>query len=136
MTVRSVVWQWLRFVVVGIGNTVLSWCVYATLEALGVPYLVASAIAFALGALNSYVLNRRWTFRSRERRGPEVLRFGVVQCIGLGCDVVLLGVLTEDAGIHHLIAQAIVFPAASAVTFLLSRQWAFRAQTSGVSSAV
>jgi putative flippase GtrA len=135
MTVRSVAWQWLRFVAVGVSNTALSWCVYATLEAAGVPYLVASAIAFVLGALNSYALNRRWTFRSRERRWPEVLRFGVVQCVGLGVDVLLLGVLTEDAGIHHLIAQAIVFPVASAVTFLLSRQWAFRGHPSGVSSA-
>jgi putative flippase GtrA len=135
MTLRSVLWQWLRFVAVGVGNTVLSWCVYATLEALGVPYLLASAIAFAVGALNSYVLNRRWTFRSRGRPGPEVLRFGIVQCVGLGVDVGLLDVLTQDVGIHHLIAQAIVFPVASAVTFLLSRQWAFRAQPSGVSSA-
>ena len=76
----------------------------ATLETIGVPYLLASALAFALGALNSYVLNRRWTFRSRGRRGPELLRFAVVQCIGLGLDVVLLAVLTEDVRIHHLIA--------------------------------
>jgi putative flippase GtrA len=72
MPVRSVLWQWLRFVAVGVSNTVLSWCVYATLEALGVPYLLASAIAFAVGALNSYVLNRRWTFHSRGRPAPEV----------------------------------------------------------------
>ena len=135
MRPRSVLWQWVRFVAVGVSNTVLSWCVYATLEAVGVPYLLASAIAFAVGALNSYLLNRRWTFHSRGRPGPEVLRFGVVQCVGLGGDVLLLGVLTEDAGIHHLIAQAIVFPVASAVTFLLSRQWAFRGHPSGVSSA-
>ena len=135
MTLRSVLWQWLRFVAVGVSNTLVSWCVYAMLETVGVPYLLASALAFALGALNSYVLNRRWTFRSHGRRGPELLRFGVVQCIGLGLDVTLLAVLTEDVRVHHLIAQAIVFPVASAVTFLLSRQWAFRAQPTGVSSA-
>jgi putative flippase GtrA len=135
MRLRSVLWQWVRFVAVGANNTVLSWCVYATLEAVGVPYLLASAIAFVVGALNSYVLNRRWTFHSRGRPGPEVVRFAVVQCVGLGADVGLLDVLIRDVGIHHLIAQAIVFPVASAVTFLLSRQWAFRAQPSGLSSA-
>jgi putative flippase GtrA len=119
--------QWLRFVVVGASNTLLSWCVYAVLEHVGVHYLLASGLAFVLGALNSYVLNRRWTFRSRGRRAPEVVRFGVIQCVGLGIDVALLYVLTQDAGIHHLIAQALVFPVASAVTFGLSRQWAFAA---------
>ena len=123
--------QWLRFVVVGASNTVLSWCVYAALTDVGVPYLIASGLAFALGAVNSYVLNRRWTFRSRARCAPEVVRFGVVQCIGLAVDVLLLGALTEDVGLHHLLAQAIVFPVASGVTFALSRQWAF----AGVSSA-
>jgi putative flippase GtrA len=119
--------QWLRFAVVGATNTVLSWCVYAVLEHVGVHYLLASALAFVLGALNSYVLNRRWTFHSRGRRAPEAARFVVIQCIGLGIDVALLYVLTQDAGVHHLIAQALVFPVASAVTFGLSRQWAFAA---------
>lgn len=123
--------QWLRFAVVGAGNTLLSWCAYALLEWAGVSYLLASGLAFALGALNSYVLNRRWTFRSRGRCGPEALRFGAVQCIGLAVDVLLLDALTRDAGLHHLIGQAVVFPVASGVTFALSRQWAF----AGVSSA-
>jgi putative flippase GtrA len=123
--------QWLRFAIVGVSNTLLSWTAYAVLEGVGVHYLLASAIAFALGALNSYVLNRRWTFRSRNRRVPELLRFGVVQCVGLGVDVSLLYALTRQAGIHHLIAQALVFPAASAVTFLLSRQWAFAGSRPG-----
>jgi putative flippase GtrA len=126
-----VVWQWLRFVVVGGTNTALSWCVYVALAGAGMPYLVASAIAFAAGALNSYALNRRWTFRSHGRPAPEALRFAVVQCIGLTLDVLLLDALTKDVGVHHLIAQALVFPVASGVTFALSRQWAF----AGVSSA-
>ena len=92
---------------------------------LGVHYLFASCLAFAVGALNSYALNRRWTFRSRGRRLPEVLRFCLVQCVGLAADVCLLSVLVREAGIHHLVAQAFVFPAVSALTFLLSRQWAF-----------
>jgi putative flippase GtrA len=123
----SLLLQWLRFAVVGAANTLLSWCVYAVLEHVGVHYLLASGLAFVLGALNSYVLNRRWTFRSHGRRAPEAVRFGVIQCVGLGIDVTLLYVLAHDAGVHHLIAQALVFPVASAVTFGLSRQWAFAA---------
>jgi putative flippase GtrA len=117
--------QWLRFAAVGGTNTVLSWCLYALLVGLGTDYLLGSGIAFAAGALNSYALNLRWTFRSRDRRTPEALRFGVVQCVGLALDLCLLYALVDGAGVHHLIAQALVFPVASAVTFVLSRQWAF-----------
>jgi putative flippase GtrA len=122
---RPALGQWIRFVLVGGSNTVLSWCAYAVLVRLGLAYVVASALAFALGALNSYALNRRWTFRSHALPAPELLRFGMVQALGLGLDVSLLYLLTRDAGVHHLIAQALVFPAASAVTFLLSRRWVF-----------
>jgi putative flippase GtrA len=123
--VTAVLAQWARFATVGAGNTVLSWCTYALLVYAGLHYLLASGLAFALGAVNSYVLNRRWTFASDGRRAPEALRFAVVQGAGLGLNLGLLYVLVHDLGVHHLVAQVLVFPVASAATFLLSRQWAF-----------
>jgi putative flippase GtrA len=124
-TIVSVIVQWLRFASVGAANTLLSWCAYALLVALGLHYLLASGLAFALGVVNSYALNRRWTFGSRARRTPEALRFVVVQAVGLAVDVGLLFVLVHDVRVHHLIGQALVFPVASVVTFLLSRRWVF-----------
>jgi putative flippase GtrA len=117
--------QLIRFGVVGCANTLLSWCSYALLQRLGVDYLVASALGWTLGAFNSYLLNRRWTFRSRGRCAPELVRFGVVQCVGLALDIALLGALIRDAGIDHLLAQMLVYPATMIATFLLSRHWAF-----------
>jgi putative flippase GtrA len=117
--------QLIRFAIVGCTNTALSWCAFALLASLGVQPLVASAIAWILGALNSYLLNRRWTFRSSGRYAPEAVRFALVQCAGLALDVVLLDALTRDAGLHQLLAQAMVYPATTIATFLLSRHWAF-----------
>ena len=122
---RVVLGQLVRFGIVGCTNTLLSWCAYALLVWAGVHNLVASGIAWTLGALNSYVHNRRWTFRSRGRYAPELVRFGAVQCAGLAIDVVLLHALTRDAGVNDLVAQALVYPATTVATFLLSRQWAF-----------
>jgi putative flippase GtrA len=130
--VRLVLVQWLRFVAVGVSNTLLSTLVFAALFHLGVHYLLASSVAFALGALNSYVLNRRWTFRSRDRRAPELARFACVQIVGLGVDLALLSGLVELAGIPHVVAQVLAFPAASVVMFALSRQWAFKTARTAV----
>jgi putative flippase GtrA len=117
--------QLVRFGLVGCSNTALSWCAYALLVRAGVHVLLASAIAWTLGALNSYVLNRRWTFRSHGRRAPELARFAAVQCAGLALDVALLDALTRDARVPALAAQALVYPATTLATFALSRQWAF-----------
>jgi putative flippase GtrA len=117
--------QLIRFGLVGCANTALSWCAYALLVRAGVHVLAGSAIAWTAGAVNSYVLNRRWTFRSHGRWTPEIVRFGVVQCAGLALDVVLLAALTRDARVGELLAQALVYPVATVATFALSRQWAF-----------
>jgi putative flippase GtrA len=121
---RDVFGQLVRFGMVGCSNTLLSWCAYVLLVWAGVRVLWASGIAWTLGALNSCVQNRRWTFRSRGRHAPELVRFGAVQCAGLALDVLLLHTLTRDAGVGELVAQALVYPA-TVVAFLLSRQWAF-----------
>ena len=124
---RAVLAQLVRFGVVGCSNTALSWCAYALLVRSGMHVLTASAVAWTLGAVNSYVLNRRWTFRSRGRWTPELVRFGAVQCAGLAMNLGLLAALTRDAGVAPLVAQALVYPVTTMATFALSRQWAFSA---------
>jgi putative flippase GtrA len=130
--VRRIVAQWLRFATVGVANTLLSTAVFAALFHLGVAYLLASALAFALGALNSYTLNRRWTFQSRAPRAPELARFACVQAVGLGVNLALLAELVEVADIPHVVAQVLAFPVASVITFALSRQWAFKTRWTAV----
>jgi putative flippase GtrA len=114
-----------RFTLVGATNTVVYAAAYMTLERAGVRYMVASILAFVIGALNSYVLNRRWTFRSNAPRAPELARFVCTQVLGLAASLALLAALVGVARFHHLAAQAVAFPVASLVTFALSRHWAF-----------
>jgi putative flippase GtrA len=123
---RPIILQWSRFAAVGVSNTVLSTIVFGLLVRAGLHYVPASAIAFTLGALNSYVLNRRFTFRSTAARTPELGRFALVQVVGLATDLVLLSAAVDGLGLPRVAAQIMVFPAASAVTFVLARQWAFR----------
>jgi putative flippase GtrA len=117
--------QWVRFTLVGATNTAVYAVAYLALSRVGVGYVVASMLAFAVGALNSYVLNRRWTFRSTAPRAPELARFVCAQLLGVGAGVALLAALVEVARFHHLAAQAVAVPVASLITFAVSRQWAF-----------
>jgi hypothetical protein len=65
--------QFARFLVVGVGNTVVSFVAYRLLLAVGTPYAVAAPLAFAVGTLNGYVFNRRWTFAARDTTRARVL---------------------------------------------------------------
>lgn len=65
----------LRFLLVGVGNTLLSAVVMLLLESLG--YWPSTAIAYVAGGLMSFFLNRSFTFRSSERIGRAAVKFAV-----------------------------------------------------------
>jgi putative flippase GtrA len=117
--------EFVRFCLVGASNTALSFIAFAAAVSAGAPYLVASCGAFALGALNGYSLNRRWTFRAGSFTFPALARYGLVQAFGLSVNAGLLVALVEVLGVASIPAQAVVLPAVSVLTFSLSRRWVF-----------
>src|SRR5260370_37896943 len=83
--------QFVKFGIVGISNTLLTFAVYTLLlKVFGVWYLAASAIGFGVGTVNSFLLNRRWTFRGHVGDALTPVRWTVVQCVGLGINEGLL----------------------------------------------
>lgn len=116
-----------RFLTVGLSNTALSYLVYAALVQVA-PYWIAGALAFAAGAVNGYVLNRRWTFSAVDSGGARV-RYLAVQLAGLVAVTFLLRLLVSDAGVHRLWAYALAVPPVTAGSFLANRGWTFQNPT-------
>jgi putative flippase GtrA len=124
-----VVAQFVKFGIVGVSNTVLSLAVYAVLlKGFGVWYLAASALAFAVGATNGFLLNRRWTFREHVGDALTPVRWGVVQTCGLGVNEGLLYVFVHDAHLDKLIAQVCATAVVTVSTFVVNRAWTFKMQ--------
>jgi len=120
--------QLVKFGIVGVSNTLITLAVYTVLlKVLGVWYLAASAIGFALGAVNGFLLNRRWTFRGHVGDALTPVRWGVVQTCGLGVNEGLLYVFVHDAGVDKLLAQVCATAVVTVSTFFVNRAWTFRA---------
>lgn len=64
-----------KFLLVGVGNTLLSMVLMFLLEGLG--YWPSTAIAYAAGAVMSFFLNRKFTFQSDETLGRSAVKFAV-----------------------------------------------------------
>lgn len=63
-----------KFGIVGVLNTAVDFVVFGALFYwAGLPLLAANSFAVSAGALNSYLLNKYWTFTDRTR-GREALR--------------------------------------------------------------
>jgi hypothetical protein len=78
----------------GATNTALSVALFAALVAAFTLYRPAAGLAFAAGAVNGYVLNRLWTFATRDT-GAARLRYGAAQAGDLVSNGALVGVLVE-----------------------------------------
>jgi len=64
-----------KFLLVGVGNTLLSAVIMFLLEGLG--YWPSTSIAYVAGAVMSFFLNRKFTFRSEENFGKSAVKFAV-----------------------------------------------------------
>lgn len=125
---RPYIKQFVKFGMVGALNTVVDYALFASLTMVfHWFYLVANAVSFSIAVTNSYVLNRRWTFRSDNPnwRG-EAVKFFIVNIIGLGMSEALLFVFVEHFSSHTLFAKALAIVVVLFWNFLGTRFWAFR----------
>ena len=119
--------QFIKFGLVGVSNTLLTFLIYTLLlKVFGVWYIAASAIGFAVGAVNGFLLNRRWTFAGHVGDAFTPVRWGIVQGGGLGINLGLLYVLVHDARLDKLVAQALATIVVTVTTFVVNRAWTFR----------
>jgi putative flippase GtrA len=124
---RQLAVQFVKFAIVGVSNTLITFAVYTLLlKGFGVWYLAASAIGFIAGAVNGFLLNRRWTFRGHVGDALTPVRWFVVQGCGLALNEGLLYLYVDQLGLDKLLGQALAIAVVTVSTFLVNRAWTFR----------
>lgn len=122
--------QLARFLVVGVSNTLISFVVYRLLIAVGVWYLVAAPLAFAVGALNGYIFNRRWTFSARDTTRARVL-YVTVAAAGAFATSLFVLLFVDGLGTGRVWAYVIAIPPVTLGTFAANRVWTFSDRRGG-----
>jgi putative flippase GtrA len=116
-----------KFGIVGVSNTLLTFAVYTLLlKAFGVWYVAASGIGFTVGAVNGFLLNRRWTFRGHVGDALTPVRWFVVQGCGLGLNLGLVYMFVDGFGIDKLVGQVPATATVTVLTFFANRAWTFK----------
>jgi putative flippase GtrA len=122
--------QFVKFGIVGVSNTLISFAVYTLLlKVFGVWYVAASGIGFAVGAVNGFLWNRAWTFRGHVGDALTPVRWFVVQTCGLLIDLGLVYVFVDAVGLDKLVGQAATTAIVTVLTFFVNRAWTFGEQT-------
>lgn len=124
---RDFVLQTLRYLVVGVANTLVTFAaIWAMRAGLGAPVWLASVVGYAVGMLQGFLLNRGWTFAATASDGPvaaQALKFIAVNAVGggffTGVNVVLNHWLPLQ--VSSVLAAGSTMP----LTFLLNRWFVF-----------
>lgn len=64
---RAAFIQFLKFNAVGLLNTLIDFVIFTLLNSLGMVYALAQVISYSAGTANSFILNKKVTFRDRNR---------------------------------------------------------------------
>lgn len=108
-----------KYFAVGAVGTAAEWSLYALLVVLTpVDYLAATAVAYGLGMVVNYLLNRRFTFRSTSRRIPaQFAAFAAIALVGLGIqELVMAGIV--GYAFHGTASDAVKILAKVVATFI------------------
>lgn len=123
--------QFVKFGVVGVSNTLISYAVYAVLVNLNWHYLLASVAGFVVSVINAYYWSDRYVFKAQE--GEErvwwkafLKTFISYAGTGLILNNILLVIWVDVAGIHEMLGPVINLFVTVPLNFLLNKYWAYR----------
>jgi putative flippase GtrA len=140
-TRNRTIWQFVRFGLVGCVNTTIDLLVLNGLLWLWPTQNIArlllfNTIAYACGALNSFVLNRYWTFRRAGRpKAREAARFLLMTLAAIACNDLILWLMSKILHPVYLnptlwtnISKVAAIGGTILVSYLGMRLWVFLAR--------
>ena len=112
-------------VVGGLGTVTHLSLLYIAVEFFAMPPLLGSCTAFIWVVIQSYFLNRNWTFQSDREHSSALPRYLVVSGIGFVGNLSIMFVMLNVFGLWYMLAQASVAVVIPVMNFLLNKYWTF-----------
>ena len=121
--------QLTRFVLTGGLAALVDYGSYQAMLATGMWIHLAKALAFVLGTLTAYLINRRWTFRSSgggARFASVMMLYAITFAVQVGCNAAMLALLPDSAW-RITLAFVVAQGTATCINFVVQRAVIFRA---------
>ncbi len=131
-TMRDLAWpaQAVKFAAVGVANTGVDLVVYLVLTrwvaAFAMRPVLAKAVSYSAGTLNSFYWNRRWTFRSNVDVKRALPTYVLAALVGLAINTEALHLSLSAWHLPEWIALAVATGASLGWNFILSKFLVFR----------
>lgn len=128
IALRDSLRSFIIFGLVGIVNTGVDIGVFTLLTWWQLPWLAAQIIAYGCGVLNSFLMNRKWTFKQQGALTKGLLRFVLLNLVTLAVTSTCMLLLHEHLGISLWLSKGAVTLLGVVLNFAGSRLWVFRTE--------
>ena len=99
-------WQFLKYGIVGVMNTLITLAIiFFMMDVLKTDYRISNATGYLAGFINSFFMNKHWTFKSKGRTYREALLFTLVFAVAYAIQYVALILLHKSLGISKNLSQ-------------------------------
>lgn len=119
----------MRFAAVGAGSNLALYMLYLFMTWFGVGHKTAMTGLYLLGMVQTFVLNRAWTFDYRGNVRGAMWRFLVVYALGYLLNFGMLGIFVDVMSFPHQAVQAVAILVVAVMMFVMQRHWVFAAGT-------
>ena len=115
-----------KYAIVGVLGTLTHLgLLYVSVEFLHFTPLPSSSTAFIWVVLQSYWLNRNWTFQSDKKHAITLLRYIIVSVVGFLTNLLIMFVMISVLELWYMFAQLVTILVIPATNFLLNKYWTF-----------
>jgi putative flippase GtrA len=117
----------IKFCIVGVANTLITlYCFYFFNKVLHIGYITSTITAYMIGMLNSYSLNKKWTFHDNdEKLFAQLSKFVLTNIISLGINVSIMYILVDIFTIDSMVSQIIATGFSTVSNYLGSKYFVF-----------
>ncbi|HPQ46171.1 MAG TPA: GtrA family protein [Clostridia bacterium] len=116
----------IRYGAVGLVNTGVTALVIFLLKLTGIHYALYTLAGYAVGITVSFILNRKFTFKSKERTGLQAMKFLLVTGSLLALTQLLQYLLIDVAGINETIGVILGMVFYTGTGYILNRLFVFK----------
>lgn len=118
----------IRFVLVGVLNTVVGYGCYFVLLYLQVNYIISLAISHIVGVTNSFFWNKYWTFKSKGNIKHELVKFISVYVITFFLNLGILVIFVEYVKVDKRVAQVYALFIVTIISYIGHKFWSFKSK--------
>lgn len=119
--------RFVKFLVVGIINTLVTYVVFVLFRLLGVTPEISNAAGYLAGVINSFIWNKMWVFQTRGTNVyKEILSFFVVFAFCYFVQFIAFRFMLYEMQCNDYIAQLIGMFVYTILNFLLNRFISFK----------